>query len=167
MIQWANVGHDWYRAIAITVEICLMISYSNEWVFLFNINLFNIGMFNLWLLTDWLHGYSVSFIITSLKTFIEISIGEIFNRNLFNISYIYKRKKKKKKKERKYSEFFPFYILSPWIIIINSVCVLRRRYSDSTTLQFHTLTRLYVSLPQFPPIRESYILHYYVSSWIF
>lgn len=48
--------HDWYRAIAITIEICLMISYSNERIFLFNINLFDIGMFNLWLLTDWLHG---------------------------------------------------------------------------------------------------------------
>lgn len=165
LIQWTNVEHDWYRAIAITVEICLMISYSNEWVFLFNINLFDIDMFNLWLLTDWLRGHSVSFIIISLKTFMKISISKIFNRNLFNISYIY-IKKKKKKKERN-SEFFSFYILSPWIIIINSVCVLRRRYSDSTTLQFHTLTRLYVSLPQFPPIRESYILHYYVSSWIF
>lgn len=78
--------HDWYRATAITIEICLMISYSNERIFLFNINLFDIGMFNLCLLTDWLHGYSVSFIITSLKTFIELSISKIFNRNLFDIS---------------------------------------------------------------------------------
>lgn len=93
------MGHDWYRAIAITVEICLMISYSNEWVFLFNINLFDIGMFNLWLLTVWLHGYSVSFIITSLKMFIEISIGEIFNRNLFNISYIYIKGRRRRRKK--------------------------------------------------------------------
>lgn len=97
LIQWTNVEHDWYRAIAITVEICLMISYSNEWVFLFNINLFDIDMFNLWLLTDWLRGHSVSFIIISLKTFMKISISKIFNRNLFNISYIYIKKKKKKK----------------------------------------------------------------------
>lgn len=89
---------DWYGAIAITVEICLMISYSNEWVFLFNINLFDIGMFNLWLLTDWLHGYSISFIITSLKTFIEISINKIFSRNLFNILYIYIKEEEERKR---------------------------------------------------------------------